>query len=536
MSYDLLIKNGFIIDGTGNPGFYGDLAVKDGKIVKIAGKIEEQAEKVIDAEGKAVTPGFIDPHVHEELVIFKNNQFDVFLRQGVTSIVNGNCGHSVTPYSADNVLEYMYKNGLASPQAREDHPDWNDFSQYVEVVKEKGPNINMGFLLGHGTIRWSVMNGAKQRKPTPEEAKEIEKLIREGMEQGALGISTGLAYIPSRYAETEELIKAAEVVKEYDGIYASHIRYYIGVLEAVKEAIEIGEKANIRVQVSHLSPAEPEAFDEILAARDRGVEIAVDTIPKSAGHCTRKDKMIQFIMAVNSELFEVGVEGVKEALKDPEGRKKILADTFIFDTPRDQIIIINTDNPEMENKSVKELADERGEDPDELLLDLLADDNEKLTIWLGGMKRHSFPGDAYPDNIINNPLVMVGSDRIFDEDDDPMAWYELFRPGAFPIFFKLYREKGVRIEEIVRRVTSLPAQQFRLSNRGVLTAGMAADIAVIDFDNYTFPTEEEIDYSNPLTMAAGVKDVIVNGKVAMEDGMIKQAKSGEILSRNGSVL
>ena len=523
MNCDLLIKNGFIIDGTGNPGFYGDLAVDEGKIIAIATKIECEAERVIDAFGLTVSPGFIDPHVHEELTVLTSGKFEEFLRQGVTTTVNGNCGHSITPYSSDNIYEYMAKKGLISFETKErnkrDVPVWSSFSSYIDVIKNKGTNLNMGFLLGHGTLRWSVMGDTKNRKPTAEEEKKIGLLIEEGMEQGALGISTGLTYGPSKYADTEEIITLAKVTQSYDGIYASHIRNYIGILEAVKEAIRIGEASGIRVQVSHLTPSCPEAFDEILVARERGVEIAVDTIPKSSGHYRRTDKLFQFITSQ---------EHVMTSLE----RRKLLKKIRF----KDQLLVINTDDPHMENRTLKEIAFERMIGVDELILTLLENDNPNLTFCQGGLIRRDFPGTPYSENIAENPLVMVGSDRVCGEIDDPCAWYELFRNGAFPIFFDLCRQKGVRLEEIIRRITSLPAQQFRLSDRGLLAKGRAADITIFELDHFFYPSNEEIDYKNPLTMARGVKFTIVNGQVALDDGTVKEIYAGQLLSRNGQKL
>ncbi len=538
MSYDLIIKNANIVDGSGEPAFKGEIAVEDGKIKKIAHKLlKKDATRIIDAEGQLVTPGFIDPHVHEELVVLNNGLFEDFLSQGVTTIINGNCGHSVTPYDARNIYQYMYQNGLISSSAKEvyakKHPAWNSLAEYFEIVKTKGTNINFGILLGHGTLRWSVMGGSKARKPTNEESEEIKSLIAEGMKQGALGISTGLSYIPSRYAKTEELVEAAAVVAKYDGVYSSHIRYYLGELEAVQEAIEIGKKAGVRVQVSHLTPTAPEAFAEILKASKAGVEIAVDTIPKSSGHCTRKDRMLQFIMALSSELFEKGIEGVKEALQDEEGREKILENTTIFGENPGSIILINTNDPKLELKTVAELAKKVGKEPADFLLDLLADDEQDFTCWLGGLNREDFPGKEYPDQVAFNPLVMVGSDRIFGEPDDPYSWYELFRRGAFPLFFKMMSDKGVKLEEIVRRVSSLPATHFKLSDRGLLKEGMAADINIIDYNNYHYPNNNQIDYSKPLTNAEGVRYVIVNGKLTLENGVVKTAYAGKCLGLNG---
>jgi len=505
MSCDLLIKNGFIIDGSGSPGFYGNLVISNGKIIDIT-PLECESERVIDALGLVVCPGFIDPHVHEELTVLTNGKFEGFLRQGVTTIINGNCGHSITPYSSDNIYEYMAQKGLISRETKERNkrsvPAWTDFSGYIDVIKNKGSNLNMAFFLGHGTLRWSVMGGSVNRKPTVGEEIKIGHLIEEGLEQGAIGLSTGLTYSPSKYADTEELINLSKVAKKYDGLYASHIRSYSGILEAVKEAIRIGEAAGIRVQVSHLTPGCPEAFDEILKARQRGVEIAVDTIPKSSGHFKRRDRLLQL--------------------------KRIRF--------KDKILVINTADPQMENRTLKEIALERMMDVDELIVKLLEHDNENLTFCQGGLIRQDFPGLPYADNVANNPLVMVGSDTVSGEIDDPHAWYEVFRKGAFPIFFDLCRQKGVNLEEIIRRVTSLPAQQFRLSDRGLLARGKAADITITDIDHYSYPTNEEIDYKNPLTMAIGIKYTIVNGKVALDDGKLEEVHSGQFLSSYGKRL
>jgi N-acyl-D-aspartate/D-glutamate deacylase len=260
--YSVLIQNGFILDGTGNPGFYGDIAVGDGKIAAVASHIQDTAELVIDAAGKVVCPGFIDPHVHEELPALQGETFECFLRQGVTTMVNGNCGHSLTPLSSGMIYEYMKLNGLISAEAEErfqkENPAWQGLTGYAGVMKKRGVTLNMAFLLGHGTIRWCVMGGSKDRKPTPEEEKAMHDAIRLGMEEGAVGLSTGLAYIPGRYADTRELIGCAKIVKEFDGVYASHLRVQMGHVQAIREAIEIGKASGARVQASHYPPAEIE--------------------------------------------------------------------------------------------------------------------------------------------------------------------------------------------------------------------------------------------------------------------------------------
>jgi len=536
MICDLLIKNGFIIDGSGKPGFFGDLAVDQGKIIEVSAKLEYDAERVIDALGLTVCPGFIDPHVHAELTALTSGKFEEFLRQGVTTTINGNCGHSITPYSSDNIYEYMAQKGLISRKTKEKSklsvPAWANFEGYIDVLKNKGTNINMAFLLGHGTLRWSVMGGSINRKVTVEEENKLGHLIEEGLEQGALGLSTGLTYSPSKFADTEELIKLSRVVKKYDGIYTSHIRSYLGILEAVKEAIRIGEETGIRVQVSHLTPSCPEAFDEILRARERDLEIAVDTIPKSSGHFNRRDRLLQFIVSSSSKLFDLDKQGSPEAFKTPEGRRKFM-NRIRF---KENLLLINTGDPQIEFRTLKAIAFERKIEVEQLILNLLESDQNELTFCRGGLNRHDFPGRPYSDNIANNPLVMAGSDVVYGEIDDPYAWYEVFRKGAFPIFMDLCRQKGVRIEEIIRRITSLPAEHFRLSDRGLLAKGKAADITIINMDHYNYPSNEEIDYKNPLTMARGVKYTIVNGQVAIDDGMLLEINAGQLLSSFGRKL
>lgn len=535
--YDVKVVNGFIIDGTGNPGYMGDIAVKDGKIARIASHIREDAEKVIDAKGQAVCPGFIDPHVHEELSPLGGDSLVSFLRQGTTTTINGNCGHSLTGGDSGQVYAYMYENGLASAEARRrfiaENPEWEGLPAYCKVLKDKGGiNINMAFLLGHGTIRWCVMGGSKDRKPTAEEMSRMKTLIAEGMDDGAVGISTGLSYIPGRYADTAELVECTRVVAQKDGIYASHLRMHDGFEKSISEAIEIGEKSGARVQVSHYSPQAEAGYRLAMEARSRGLEIALDTIPKSSGHLKRKDRLIQFILSASSVMFGKGREAFEEALKTPEGRAEILRSTRF----KDQMLIVNTGDPALEGRWLKDIASERGMTSDELLLELLATAPDSLTFWQGGLKRDDFSGEPYSQTLADCAILSPGSDRIFGEVFDRTAWYELFRKGAMPIFFKAMKAAGVRSEEIIRRMTSLPAQQFRLTDRGLLVEGRAADIVVLNLDSFDYPSGEEIDYTDPDVMASGVDTVLVNGSLAFESGRMMDARAGQTIGMYGKKL
>lgn len=521
MKCDLLIKNGFVIDGSGKPGFPADLAISQGKITDIATGLDCQAPRLIDASGLTVCPGFIDPHVHAELTVLSQGVFAEFLRQGVTTLVTGNCGHSLVNGSSEQIYAYMTQKGLVSSPSVEilkaQVPAWQDFPAYLEIVKRKGISVNMGFLLGHGTLRWQVMGNSKNKPSLKEEAK-IASLIHKGMEQGALGLSTGLTYSPGKYADTAELIKFAQVAGKYDGIYTSHLRNYLGIPAAVEEAITIGERANLRVQISHLTPTSPESFQTILSARECGLDIALDTIPQSSGHFRRKDRLFQYLTT--------------QPFPSPPAVQKLIKKLRF----KEKLQVVNSSDPQLENRTLADLAGERQLEIPELLFTLLANSDSQLTFCEGGLQRADFPGDPYPDSVASNPLVMVGSDTVSGEINDPLAWFELFRRGAFPIYIRLCRQKGVRLEEIIRRITSLPARQFRLTDRGLLAKGQAADLTIIDMDSYTYPSLKEIDYKNPLATAAGVKYTLVNGQTALDNGTLKVIDAGQLLAGQGRLL
>lgn len=529
---DILIQGGMVVDGTGKPGYIGDVAILGGKVVAAAPKLQMEAKRVISAAGKTVIPGLIDPHVHEETVSLVNGDMELFLRQGVTTTLNGNCGHCVFNAPTDKAIEYYWNNGLFGTEQAERYrrswPKWNDFSGYATYWEQGGSNINMAILQGHGTIRWLVMGGALDRPPTREEKKQIDAILRANMEQGAWGVSFGLSYVPSRYADTDELCDVVDVVNEYGGVAAAHLRYPIGMKACTDEFLQVGRRTGATIQVSHLSPSCPEAFQAIEVAAHAGMPVRVDTIPCSTGHLTRKDRMIQFIMAVSDTLFDKGEEGGKAALHTPEGRATVLKDCYMLPTDRRDLLIVNTDIAAYEGRNVVDIAAEQGVDVDELVLDLLGDDHDH-TFWLGGRYRADFRGSVPDERIVNNPYVCAGSDEIMGDPEDPMCWYELQRRGAFPIFMRNLRSAGVRVEEIVRRNTSMIADHLGFLGRGRIAPGYHADIAILNLEQYDYPRSEVIDYKNPNTMATGVETVLVNGVPALEEGKLVKARSGQLL-------
>ena len=499
--------------------------------------IQEPAKDSYDARGKYVIPGLIDPHVHEEWVCFDDGSYDFYLKEGVTTLVNGNCSHSIVPGHKKDQLDYYLGNGLISlkhyDRYMEIWPDWHDFEGYAKAVEQVGTNCNFVTLLGHGSIRQYVMHGAWPRKPDELEQSQIERIIRHNMEQGMFGISFGLDYVPSRYADLDEICQVGELIKGYDGVSAAHLRHQIGIYESTLEFLEVGRRTGAKIQISHLASSVPEAFEAARKAiEEEHIRARIDTIPNSVGHCTGKERMLLFTMALSDELFSQGIEGVKKALHTPEGRALILKDNYTMEGSKDKIYIVHSDDPHLENRSVRDIAQERGVDENECMLDLMGDDNNYV-FWLNA------PAANVPskfidhcDSIIANPYVSVGSDTIMGDIYDPFDWYEIRRRGGFAIFANMYLKKGVPYEEIVRRNTTMVAEHFGIQKRGRLEEGCYADVAVIDLPNYKYPEMSQEQYKTPRLAATGCDLVLVNGQVELRDGQVLRTYAGRVLRKN----
>lgn len=535
--YDYLIKNGLVVDGSGKPAVKADVAVKGDKVARIAPDIQEPAAEVYDAAGKYVIPGLIDPHVHEEWYCFDDGRYEPYIRQGVTTLINGNCSHSITPGHKKEVLDYYLGNGLVGLKQYQrylhDWPDWHDFEGYAQAVEKVGTNCNFVTLLGHGSIRQYVMHGAHNRVPDELEQAQIEHIIRHNMDQGAWGISFGLDYVPSRYASVDELCGVVNQIKRYDAVSAAHLRHQIGIAESTAEFCEVGRRTGAKIQISHLASAVPEAYEIARKAiEEDGVRARIDVIPSSVGHCTGKERMLLFTMALSDELFSQGIEGVKRALHTPEGREMIKKDNYTFAGPKDKVYIVHSDDPHLENRSIRDIARERGIDEDDCMLDLLGDD-KNYVFWLNAPAAN-VPSNFidHCDSIVKNPYVSVGSDTIMGDPADPFDWYEIRRRGGFAIFAQMYVGKGVPYEEVVRRNTSMVADHFGIYKRGRLVEGSYADIAVIDLPNYRYPEMDQMQYKTPQMNATGCDLVLCNGKVELKDGCLMRTYAGRVLRKN----
>lgn len=535
MAFDLLIKNGKIVNGTGNPWFKADIGIKDGKIEKIGRLNSTDAEKIIDAKGLIVSPGFIDMHNHSDISVFFNPKLESAIRQGITTLVIGNCGSSLAPVNPATKDLFMKHIETFLPPDAELEVTWNTFKEYLSKLEEIEMAANIAPLVGHGTIRIAVM-GFDGREPTTEELNEMKKLVAEAMEAGAFGMSTGLIYPPGVYSKTEELVELCKVVAKYGGIYASHIRGEGDTLvEAVKEAIYIGEKAGVPVEISHHKAAGKSSWgktEETLKlmeeARERGVDVTCDQYPYRAG-------MTSLSTVLPPWVHVGGVEEMLRRLRDPKEREKIRRDieqglpgweNFVADCGWENIYISSVateKNKHLEGKNVAEIAKIKGKDELDAVCDLLLEEEGRVTIVLFMMDDEDIV------RVMKSPLQMVATDAW------AVAPYGVLGAGKpHPRFYGTYprvlgryvREKKVlTLEEAVRKMTSFPAQKLGLRDRGLILEGMWADVVIFD------PAKiiDKATYQNPHQYPEGIEYVIVNGKIVIERGEHTGVLPGKIL-------
>jgi len=530
MSYDIIIRNGKVITGSGGPWIYADIGIKDGVIVKIGYLGKAMAEKVIDATGKFVTPGFIDMHNHSDHHILVYPTAESALMQGVTTIVIGNCGLSAAPVSPKTIDLYKsYWAQIAHGLTIE--PTWKTLEEYVEVVKRAKPAINIVPLIGHGTVRLAVM-GFESRAPTTEELDEMKKLVRESMEAGAFGMSLGLIYPPGSFASTDEIIELAKVVAEYKGLCTFHIRgESYNLINAVKEAIEVGEKAGVAIEISHHKAAGRDNWGKVKEtlkmmeeARRIGIDVTCDVYPYTAG-------MTMLSATLPRWVHEGGVERLLERLKDPETRKKIIDfiekevttwENFIKLAGWEGIVISYSKKcKECEGKSIAEICRAKGKDPYETLFDILIQDEAKTTMIIHLMSEDDVI------TVIKHPLSIIGSDSwITPAEGKPHPRFF----GTFPRIIKRYvKELGVlRLEEAIMKMTAMPAQKVKLSDRGLIAPGFKADIVVFDYEKI----EDKATFEEPAVYPTGIEYVLVNGAIAVEEGRPTGIRAGQVLKRS----
>ena len=529
MAFDLLIKNVRIMDGTGNPWYKGSIGVKDKKIAAV-GNIPCCAEacKTIDGKNLIAAPGFIDMHTHSEYPLLIDGHAQSKIRQGVTTEVTNSCGGWGAPLVG-------FARAAAKRNVEKYDPnfeiDWVDFDGYSRRLEKQGTSVNMVNFVGHGAVRAAVF-GFEDRAPTADELKQMLYFVEQAMEQGCLGISTGIYYAPGCYAKTDEIAECCKVVAKYDGVHSSHIRdestYNIGFINAVKEVIEIGRLSGVRSNFSHLKGIgpfsvgkSPEVIGLIDSAREEGIDVTADQYPYTASGSGITGALLPRWAQVG------GREGTLARLKDPETRarmKKGIEENYIRrGGPEKLTVALCEHHTEYEGKTMKEVSEIMGLDPAETALVLLAEDEV------------SFVSHGQDETDMLNYMrwygICVGSDGSSLAVDGPLGegWPHPRNFGTFPrVLARYVREKKIlTLQDAVRRMTSAPAQRLRIKDRGLLREGFWADITLFDPDT----VEDKATFREPKQYPAGIPYVIVNGQVVIDNGCHTGKMPGRVLRR-----
>jgi N-acyl-D-amino-acid deacylase len=511
--FDVLITGGTVVDGTGSPGFRADVGITGEKIAAIGNLSAESARRVIDATGLTVSPGFIDSHAHSDGVLLWDPQHANGLRQGVTTEILGQDGLSYAPLSAENYrMNRRYLAGILG-----EPPEDLDMSSVAAFRSHyhKKVSINTAYCIAHGAIRIETV-GFRDAPLTGDALEKAKRLIREGMEQGAVGLATGMSYMPNAYSDTAELIELCKVVAEYGGVYVTHLRdmnpergFGGG---GVPEALEIGRRSGVKVHFSHYRTAAnnagrvAERMEMIDKAKAEGVDCTLELYPYPTGSTFPASFF-------GGDIHDGGPDAMMARLRDPAMRKQLIQylDDASHRSLNDAVLTHLGKNKHLEGMALPDIARDRGVSMGTALLDLLIE--EDLQVGYRG---------APPDSVaiwqqvsrdcmefLSRPDYMVGSDSI------PIGSYPHPRAyGCFPRFLGRLRRAYplISLEQTVQRMTENPARRFGLQGRGVLKKGNFADIVVFDperiIDNAT--------YDDPVQFPTGIPHVVVNGQVAVD--------------------
>ena len=532
--FDLVITNGHIIDGTGSPWYSGDVGIRDGKIAAIGNLADAPRTRAIDAGGKVVAPGFIDMLGQSELTILVDPRLPSKIYQGITTEISGE-GGSAAPLN-DAIIR--------ADRAAYDHyhltPDWRTLREYFARLEKQGMGINLASYVGATQVRRMVL-GDDDKQPVPEQLDQMKALVRQAMREGAVGVSSALEYSPAPYAKTEELIALAGEASKSGGIYATHMRNESdAVLSAIDEALRIGREAHIPVEIWHIKVAGkenwgrmPEVVAKINAARAEGVDVSANTYAYTAWFNT----MSAFIP---SWAHDGGNAKLVERLRDPTMRTRIRKELMTRSSDWDNewqeipgpesVLIGVVQNPELlplQGKTLADVAKIWNKDPMDALFDLLIEDKGFTEVAVFGM---SEPDVALA---LQQPWVSIDNDSsgtspegiLGQEHPHPRAY------GTFPRILRKYvrEEKKLTLEDAIRKFSALPAQRMRLTDRGVLKAGMWADVTI--FDPAT--VRDLATFDNPNQLSSGMEYVLVNGVPVIDQEKMTGAKPGKVLRGAG---
>ena len=503
-SYDLVITNARVIDGSGNPWFRADIGVNDGRIVRIGRIGVTQGRQAIDAKGQILAPGFIDVHTHVES-IYSLPAAENFIRMGVTSLVTGNCGSSTT-----------------------------DVGEFLGRIQAKPIAVNLATLIAHGSVRRRVV-GLDDRAPTAEEQKQMEALVEKGMQEGAVGLSTGLIYTPGTFAKTDEIIGLARVAARYGGLYATHMRNEgEKVADAIRESIKIGEQAGLPVEISHFKISSKKLWGQspmtlglVRDARARGLTVTVDQYAYTASSTSLESRLPSWLRAG-------GLEEAKKRLADNATREKVVSD--MKDSLKrsgfkdfDYAVVASYDHDKSFNgKSIAEITKLVKKKSD-----VSSQIDQMIEMYLAGGAGMVYHGMSEDDvkRIMQEPFTMIASDSGVRQNDESVPHPRGYGNNVRVLGHYVRELKLLSLEDAVRKMTSLPAQTFGFRDRGLIREGFAADIVVFDENTIV----DRATYDQPHQFPVGISFVIVNGEVVLKDNALTAARPGTALRGSGYV-
>ncbi|HPO17534.1 MAG TPA: amidohydrolase family protein [Candidatus Hydrogenedentes bacterium] len=577
--FDVVIKNGTVIDGTGKARFQADLGVEGNRITAVEDIGKAEAKTTLDATDKIVCPGFVDPHSHAELAMFREDHhtlLEPLIRQGITTFVGGNCGMSLAPLQEKNLAAIgTYINIFSRIDIERDLP-WRTSGEFFNTLETRGLAMNMAPLAPHGLLRMNE-TGRQMRYATEDEIENMARALEQCLEEGAIGLSTGLQYVPGSQSDSRELHRLGQVLKKYDGIFTSHLRSYSNTLpQAMDEVIEVADKSGIRAQISHIfwvpdmgwigplargavrvmaklskwwTPPIPlhkpiqERIEQMLDAQKRGVNVSMDIMPTTSG--------FTHIFAFFPPWSVEGTsEEVLARLQDPDMRKKIRhgiehgktewphveGDSWslnlfkIMGWECAHIMAVGSEkNKKYEGRQLVEIAAEQGKHPFDAACDLILEENGHVLVF----ESMAEPDDHFTERSmfagLKHPDVMISTDAILMGEGHPSKLFY----GCYPIFLgRFVRDmKLINLEQAIRKCTSLPAEHFRLKGRGKIEKNAYADIVV--FDPNTL--HSNACFTKPNQFPQGIEHVFINGNHVVNQGTYcPNPRPGRILKRNTS--
>ncbi len=525
--YDIIIKNGEIYDGTGAEPFTADIAIADEKIARIESELEAGAEKVIPADGRAVTPGFIDTHGHSDIISWAMDSYDYKILQGVTTEVMGSCGLSAAPCRNEN--KKLLDDYIDTIKCGEEFEwRWRDFSDYLDFLDEKDAANNLVPLVGHGTIRIARM-GFSDLSPDGKEIEDMQNMLSNSLNSGAFGFSAGLIYPPGAYSDIDELSAFADIVSEYEGIFSVHMRNEGSeLLTAIEEIIEIAQRTDVEILISHLKSMgqsnwgkSSRALEMIKKARAKGLSIWADQYPYTANSTflnalVPPDEMNQGLSKLIDRLKneEYALELIDRIEKDDEtDREDFLANAGGWEGV---LVLSLPQTPEWDGYRISEIAEETGKNPGRVFIDLMINNKGRGLVVTFTMSEDDVR------RIMKAPFQMFGSDGLPGESGGHPRIY-----GTFPRVYDKFvgEDEPLDRAEAVRKMTGLPAQVLGLEERGELKEGMKADINILDFSRF----RDRATYREPLKAPAGVEYVILGGNIAVEEDSVEKYDCGRLL-------